>query len=261
MVPRTLSRRVLAGLVAVLLVACGSRAEEPATNTSGGGLSGELVVSAAASLADAFGEVVAGFQSAHPQVQVVLNLGGSSGLREQILSGAPVDVFASADLSTMDAVADADRLVATPSVFARNRLQIAVPAGNPAGVTDLADLADPDLYVGLCAPDVPCGRYARDVLEGAGVDVPADTEEPDVRALLTKIAARELDAGITYATDVAASDEVVGIDLPPSSEAVASYPIAVVKDGPNPAAAAAFVEFVLSESGQSILRSWGFEQS
>lgn len=218
--------------------------------------SDEILVSAAASLIDAFGESETAFEASNPDVDVLLNFASSSSLREQILEGAPVDVFASANPSNMAQVIEAgasDR----STTFAINVLQIAVPAGNPAGIAGLADFANPELLIGLCAAGVPCGDFARQSLEAAGVIPSLDTEEPDVRALLTKIEAGELDAGIVYVTDV--SGGVDGIEIPDEFNAVAEYHIAVMTESPNPGGAEAFVNFVLSEMGQDILQSYGFE--
>jgi molybdate transport system substrate-binding protein len=222
------------------------------------GLEGDLLVSAAASLTDAFAEVETAFEAANPGVDVVLNLGSSSSLREQILEGAPADVFASANTSNMDQVVEADA-ASDPHIFATNLLQIAVPDGNEAGVTGLDDFANEDLLIGLCAEDVPCGDFARQALEKAGVNPSIDTNEPDVRALLTKIEAGELDAGIVYVTDVlSTAGSVEGIDISQEDNVVASYPIAALTAAPNPDAAAAFVEFILSAQGQAILQDFGF---
>ncbi len=233
---------------------------EAATTTVAAGLEGELLVSAAASLTDAFAEVEAAFEEANPAVDVLLNLGPSSGLREAILEGAPADVFASANTSNMDQVVEAGEVAGEPEIFVTNLLEIAVPAGNPGGVAGLEDFAREELLIGLCAEDVPCGDFGRQALENAGVTPSLDTNEPDVRALLTKIENDELDAGIVYVTDVLSSppDEVEGIDIPADVNVVAEYPIAVLASAPNPDAAAAWVEFVLSDDGQAILTSYGF---
>lgn len=243
----------LPALVALLLVsACSGPAERSAE------LTGELLVSAAASLTDAFGDLEAAFEEAHPDVDVLLNLGASSALREQILEGAPADVFASANASNMDQVVEADE-ASESKVFATNRLQIAVPPGNPGGLAGLDDFADEALLIGLCEEEVPCGDFGRQALENAGVTPSIDTNEPDVRALLTKIEADELDAGIVYVTDVASTDGgVEGIDIPDELNVLAEYPIAALSSAPNPDAAAAFVAFVLSEEGQAILAEYGF---
>lgn len=241
-------RRAAIVLVATAVGAC-----------SGGDVSGEVNVSAAASLTDVFTEIEAEFEAANPDVDVILNFGPSSGLREQILEGAPIDVFASANTSNMDQVAEAGEVEGEATIFVSNLLQIAVPAGNPAGVAGLADFADEELLIGLCAEDVPCGDFGRQALDNAGVTPAIDTNEPDVRALLTKIEAGELDAGITYVTDVRSTGEKVeGIDIPADQNVVAAYPIAALASAPNPVGARAFVDFVLSPDGQAILTSYGF---
>lgn len=217
----------------------------------------ELLVSAAASLTDAFTDLEAGFEQDHPGIDVVLNLGATSALRRQILEGAPVDVFASADLPQMEEVAAAG-LSVQPTVFATNRLQIAVRRGNPTGVQGLADLADPGRVVGLCAVPVPCGRLALLALESAGVTPAVDSEEPNVRALLNKIAAGEIDAGIVYETDVLTEEGVEGIEIPPRHNQVNRYLIARLSESSDPEAGEAFVEYTLSPRGQEILTSHGF---
>jgi molybdate transport system substrate-binding protein len=256
------SRRLaLIPVLVVLSAGCAGPAGDAATSSSNtSAISGEVLVSAAASLTDAFAEMEAAFEADHPGTDVILNLGPSSGLREQILEGAPVDVFASANTANMDQVAGEGLVAGESWIFAHNRLAIAVPAGNPAGITGLPDLGREDLLIGLCAAAVPCGDFARTALALAGVDPAIDTNEPDVRALLTKLGAGELDAGITYLTDVvAAGGEVEAIDMPDEANVVADYPIAVMTYSPNPGAAAAFVDFVISDAGGRILVSHGFE--
>lgn len=246
------------GLVAVLLIsaACGAGS---GIESSDGAVKGRVLVSTAASLTDAFAAVGAAFEEANPDVDVLLNVAGSSALREQILEGAPVDVFASASVSDMDQIVDAGDARGEPRIFVRNVLQIAVPAGNPARVIGLVDFAKKGLLIGLCARAVPCGHFGRQALERAGVTAAIDTNEPDVRALLTKIEVGELDAGIVYVTDVASSDGAVdGVDIPEVHNVVADYPITALTDAPNPAAASAFVAFVLSGEAQVILGDHGF---
>ncbi|CAN5691340.1 molybdate ABC transporter substrate-binding protein [soil metagenome] len=242
----------------------GDDTRDTSTSTTGGAavstLEGTLTVLAAASLTDAFGALALLFELAHPGVIVELNFGPSSGLREQILNGAPADVFASADPSNMDQLVDAGAAPA-PEVFATNQLQIAVPPGNPAGVSGLADFADDDLLVGLCAEEVPCGRFAREALANAGVTPALDTNAPDVRALLTQIESGDLDAGLVYRTDVlAAGDTVEGIDLPADQNVTADYPIARLSEAADVEVAEAFVAFVLSPDGRAILASFGFDE-
>jgi molybdate transport system substrate-binding protein len=248
----------------LVLVACGSTdrtvSTAPLTSVEGPtDVTGAVLVFAAASLGDSFATIEEVFEAAHPGADVVLNLAGSSALREQVLDGAPADVFASANEPIMDEVAVAGAVAGEALVLAHNRMRIVVPAGNPAGVTGLADFADEDLLIGLCAEGVPCGDFGREVLAAAGVTPSLDTSEPDVRALLTKVAVGELDAALVYATDVVAGgDDVEGIDVPDDVNVVATYPIAVLASAPNPDGAAAFVSFATSAEGQRILVGDGF---
>ncbi|MGA7097585.1 MAG: molybdate ABC transporter substrate-binding protein [Acidimicrobiia bacterium] len=221
-----------------------------------------LLVSAAASLTDAFADIVSAFEAANPGVEVTLNLGGSSALREQILAGAPADVFASANASNMQLLEQAGALAGRSSVFASNHLEIAVPIGNPGNVESLQAFADPDLLIGLCAPEVPCGEFANQVLGKAGVLASVDTYEPDVRALLTKIEEGELDAGLVYRTDVASSKgSVEAVEIPADLNVVAGYHIAVLADAPHSDIAERFAAFVLSAPGREILARYGFSVS
>ena len=249
-----------------LLVGCGD--DEKSADESGSssttteatsGLEGSITVFAAASLTDAFDELGTAFEDANPGVDVALNYDGSSSLRDQILAGAPADVFASANTSNMDAVAEGDALAGDPEVFVTNQLEIAVPAGNEAGVDGLDAFGDESLLIGLCAEEVPCGSFGRQALANAGVTPAPDTNEPDVRSLLDKVASGELDAGIVYVTDVqAAGDDVEGIEIPEDQNVIAEYPIATLSESGNPEVADAFVAFVLSGDGQDILASYGF---
>ncbi|MEM9651223.1 MAG: molybdate ABC transporter substrate-binding protein [Actinomycetota bacterium] len=232
----------------------------------GGGSAGEdqrttVNVFAAASLTDAFTELAAAFENANPDLQVRLNLAGSSSLRAQILDGAPADVFASANERTMDQVIDGGAIDGSATVFATNRLTIAVPEGNPAGVTGLADFGRTELFIGLCDRAVPCGDLAATELAAAGIEPAVDSYEPDVRALLTKIAEGELDAGLVYTTDIAADAAFgsVGEVIPPEGlAATARYPIATVADGPAGDGAERFVTFVLGDEGRAVLAGFGF---
>ena len=216
-----------------------------------------VLVMAAASLTDGFAEIEVAFEASNPGTDVQLNLAGSGSLREQILQGAPGDVFASANEATMQQVIDAGA-AQSHRTFATNSLAIAVPLGNPAGITSIDDLAKPDLLIGLCAPGVPCGDLARQALAAAGVTASIDTNEGDVRALLTKIEAGELDAGIVYTTDIASSAEVESVALPDGIDLAVDYPIAVLSAAPNTDGAVAFVDFVLSDQGQALLGAAGF---
>lgn len=231
-----------------------------ATSEPAGDLSGTLNVFAAASLTETFTELADLFMADNPQVTVTVNFAGSSALAEQIVSGAPADVFAAASPATMQTVVDAGGNAGGPEVFARNTLQIAVPADNPAGITGLADFARAELTLALCAPEVPCGAAAQKVFAAAGLTPQADTLEQDVKAVLSKVQLGEVDGALVYRTDViAATDEVLGIEFPEASSAVNDYLVAVLAEAPNRAAAEAFVELVLSKEGQDVLADAGFD--
>ena len=218
-----------------------------------------LVVLAAASLGEALRDVAAAFESKHPGLTVQSSFAGSPTLAHQIEEGAPADVFASADEATMQRLVDGGLVAGSPTIFARNRLAIVVPPGNPKGIHALADLARPGLAVVLCAPAVPAGRYAREAVAKAGVRVPEASEEADVKAVVTKVRLGEADAGIAYATDVRAAAGVVdGVALPEAHDVIARYPVAVLRDARNRGAAEAFVAFLASEDGVRILARFGF---
>ncbi|WP_418275383.1 molybdate ABC transporter substrate-binding protein [Isoptericola jiangsuensis] len=266
MTRRTAARAsvVLAAGLALTLAACSSSdggassAADAGAGTSGDDAPTTLTVFAAASLTEAFEQVAADFEATHEGVDVQLSFAGSSDLVAQIQQGAPADVFASADTATM-ARLTADALVGDPRDFATNTLTIAVPAGNPAGVASLADLADPDLTLVTCAPAVPCGATAATVSRAAGVELAPDSEEQSVTDVLGKVVAGEADAGLVYVTDVArAGDAVEGIEVPEAASAVNTYPIAPVADAEHADLAGQFVDAVLSPEGQAVLDGLGF---
>lgn len=251
------SRHLVAGLAVLGLftAACGDD-----DNTAPGATpTGDVTVFAAASLTDAFTELGEAFTAANPDAEVTFNFAGSSDLVTQINEGAPADVFASADLDNMTKLTDAGSNGSEPVVFTTNLAQIIVEAGNPKGITGVADLARDDLIVISCAPEVPCGRYAQQILDNAGVTVEFKSLEENVRAVVSKVALGEADAGIVYVTDVInAGDGAGGVEIPADVNVVAEYPIVITKDTPNPETAQAFVDFVLSDDGQAILESYGF---
>lgn len=241
--------RMLAGAAGVILLA-GCSAPAPTTTT--------VTVLAAASLTDALDEAATAFMAAHPDIEIVVSYGGSSALAEQIVSGAPADVFFSAHESTMQTVVDAG-LAIDPEVLVANTLELVVPVGNPGGVRGLADLADPALVVALCDPSVPCGSAAARLLDIVGVTASVDTYEDDVRAALTKVALGEVDAALVYRTDVAAAgDAVEAIEIPEASRVVNRYPIALLVDAPNPDAAQDFIAYLRSADGRGVFERAGF---
>jgi molybdate transport system substrate-binding protein len=199
------------------------------------------------------------FTSAHSATSLTFNFASSSALATQIAEGAPADVFASADVENMVRLADAGDIVSEPVVFTTNRMQIVVEPGNPRGVTGVANLASDELTVIACAPAAPCGRYAGQILDNAGVTVTFKSFEENVRAVMAKVTLGEADAGIVYATDViSAGADVEGVEIPADVNVVADYPIAVTQQAADPEAARKFVEFVRSDTGQAILESYGF---
>jgi molybdate transport system substrate-binding protein len=146
-----------------------------------------------------------------------------------------------------------------PTLFATNVLEIAVPPGNPGGVSGLADLADPAKRIALCASEVPCGVAAGKAFDAAGLTAAPDTLEPDVKAALTAVQLGEVDAALVYKTDVqAAGDSVEGIEFPESEDTLTGYPICTMTDAPNPAGALAFVQLVTSDAGRKALTAAGF---
>ncbi len=231
-----------------------------------------LTVFAAASLSDAFAEIAAAFEAAHPGARVQFSFGGSSALATQIEEGAPVDVFASANLTQMQRVRDSGHIPNRPRVFARNRLVVITPADNPAGIETLADLAQPGLLLVLAAPDVPVRDYTEAMLELMAADpeygpefrdaVLANlvSEEDNVRQVAAKVALGEADAGVVYSSDVTPdiAGKVLRLDIPDAFNTLAEYPIARVAGSADPWLGWQFIRFVLSAEGQAILAKWGF---
>ena len=214
---------------------------------------------AAASLTDAFTDLGAAFSEANPGATATFSFDASSALVTQITEGAPADVFASADTANMDRLTDEGLNGTDPVIFATNLLAIIVPAGNPAGVTTVEDLANPDVTVVLCAEEVPCGNYANQILEAAGVEVTPASFEENVRGVVTKVTAGEADAGIVYVTDVtAAGDAAELVEIPEDVNVVAEYPIATVGASENQEAGEAFIDFLSGSDGQAILAEYGF---
>ena len=215
-----------------------------------------VTVFAAASLTEAFKTIGKEFEAANPGTKVEFNFAGSSTLARQILEGAPADVFASADEENMEKVRAE---VSSPQIFAGNRLAIIVAKGNPKKVASVVDLGKHGLTVSLAAPVVPVGRYAREVFVKAGVPVPASSSEVDVKAVATRVAMGEADAGIVYTTDVAAAGgKVEGVAIPDALNVRAKYPIATVRASKNEKGALAFVRFVLFPEARKLLTNAGF---
>jgi molybdate transport system substrate-binding protein len=245
----------MALFAAFLLAGCGGDDD----GTDDGAVSGSITVFAAASLTDAFERLGELFESANPGTDVDFNFAASSELVVQIAEGAPADVFASADEVNMQEVVDAGQNASAPVVFARNRLAIAVEPGNPEAITGLADLADPDLTLVLCAEQVPCGRYADQALAQAGVKVTPASRGDSVKATVSLVELGEADAAIVYRTDVASSDGVDGVDIPDDENVIATLPICALDETGSPDLARAWIAFVTSAGGKAVLsEEFGF---
>jgi molybdate transport system substrate-binding protein len=229
------------------------------SDDSGSAATGDVVVFAASSLTEAFNEMGTAFQDANPDANVTFNFAGSGDLVTQIGQGAPADIFVSADDSNMKKLTDAGEAAGDPVSIAKNTFQVIVEKGNPKGITGVADLAEPDLIVVLCADTVPCGKGAAKVLENASVTVTPKSYEDKVKGVVTKVTTGEADAGIVFVTDVkAAGDSAAGVDIPADINVISNYPIVITKEATNAAGAQAFIDFVASPPGQAILAKYGF---
>jgi molybdate transport system substrate-binding protein len=249
---------ILAGVAAMMLVVaiagCGSKSRSQPPQGSG-----RLVVFAAASLKPAFAQISAQFKAQNAGSEVDFEFAGSSELATQLTQGATADVFASADTAQMDTVAKAGLLSGDPTNFASNTLVIVTAPGNPRGVRSFADLARPGLAVVVCQKPVPCGSATQRVEDGTGVRLNPVSEEPSVTDVLNKVTTGQADAGLVYVTDAhSAGSKVTTVGFPEAAGAVNVYPIAALKNAPQPALAQRFVAMVTGNTGQNILAQAGF---
>jgi molybdate transport system substrate-binding protein len=228
---------------------------------------------AAASLTESFTELGKLFETQHPGVKVVFNYAGSQQLAQQLDQGVDADVFASASAKYMDAAVTSKRVNKDDAkTFVKNRLVVIFPKDNPGGLKALKDLAKSGLKLDLADKAVPVGQYALDFLDKAVKDSGFDPQfkdnvlknvvsyEANVKAVVTKIALGEADAGIVYVTDISADaiSKIGKLDIPDTLNTVATYPIAPISDSKNPDLARAFVAFVLSPEGQALMAKYGF---
>ncbi|WP_030708894.1 molybdate ABC transporter substrate-binding protein [Streptomyces sp. NRRL F-2580] len=266
--PLTRRRAAVAALTAALLVplaACGTADEKPAAGPTSGSApasaepkAANLTVLAASSLTDVFKTAGEAYRKAHPGTKITFSFAGSQELAAQVKQGAPADALVTADTKTMDGL---KAETGEPTVIAKNRLVIATGKGNPFKVDELRDLADAKLKVVLAAPEVPVGRYSKQILDAQKIEVKPVSQEPNVRAVLSKVELGEADAGLVYKTDSAKSgDKVVTVDIPDEQNAVASYPAAALKQSKNAEAAAAFVAWLSTPEAQKILQDAGFQK-
>ncbi|MET7780900.1 MULTISPECIES: molybdate ABC transporter substrate-binding protein [Streptomyces] len=269
---RTRTLRVAGVGAAALLAlsACSSSDSDSSSNSSPKSdtsassspkLSGTVTVFAAASLKESFTTLGKEFEKANPGTKVTFNFAGSDTLAASITGGAPADVFAAASPKTMAIVTDKKDAATTPATFVRNQLEIATLPGNPDKVASLKDLTKSGLKVVLCDKTVPCGAAAQKALDASKLKLTPASYEQDVKSALTKVELKEADAAVVYKTDVkAAGDKVEGVEFPESAKAINDYPIALLKDAPNAAAAKAFIALVQSAEGQKVLTAAGFLQ-
>ncbi|MFJ5142901.1 molybdate ABC transporter substrate-binding protein [Streptomyces sp. NPDC088707] len=266
---RRTAAAVLTAALLVPLAACGNGDDTrkdaagpsgsgSASGSAGGAPAANLTVLAAASLTDVFKTAGAAYEKSHPGTKLTFSFAGSQELVAQVSQGSPADVLVTADTKSMDKV-KAD--TGTPAIIAKNRLVIATGEGNPFKVDDLQDLADTRLKVVLAAPEVPAGKYSKQILDARKVTVKPVSQEPNVRAVLSKVELGEADAGLVYKTDAAsAADKVDAVEIPDDQNAIAKYPAATIKDSENAEAAAAFVAWLSSPEGQKILQDAGFQK-
>jgi molybdate transport system substrate-binding protein len=250
-----------AALVIGIVSGCGSsnNASSTSSSTSGAAGGGKLIVFAAASLKKSFTDIGEQFKTDNPGSDVEFSFAGSSDLVTQLTQGAPADVFASADTKNMDKAAQANLLSGSPVNFASNTLTIVTAPGNPKKIASFKDLTQPGLSVVVCAPQVPCGSATATVEKATGVKLNPVSEESQVTDVLGKVTSGQADAGLVYVTDAqGAGDKVTAVAFPESTEAVNTYPIAVLKQSKNQDLAKKFVDLVTGEAGQKVLNAAGF---
>jgi molybdate transport system substrate-binding protein len=247
-------------LVTVVLAAGLALAGCGGANTATPGLQRvPVTVLAAASLTDVFTKLKPQFEAANPGAELRFSFGGSSDLAQQIVNGAPVDVFASANETQMKVVQDQGKVAGTPKPFVTNVLTIVVPPGNPKNIHSFADLAKPGVTEVVCAPQVPCGAATAKIEKATNIKLSPASEEQDVLSVLSKVEAKVADAGLVYVTDARTADgKVQEINFPEAGQAVNTYPIAAIKSAPHPQLAEAFVTFVHSSAAQQQFATAGF---
>lgn len=248
----------MTALVALTFLGCGSASTTGQEHDSGAEV--HLNVFAAASLQQAFEEVGQRFMLENPNVNIAFHFGGSSTLVQNLEAGAPADVFAAADEINM-AKAEAAHLIdeETHQVFASNTLVGIVPSDNSAKISTLDEANSDDVNLVVCAPQVPCGALSQRLAENAGIELNPVSEEQQVSDVLGKVRSGQADAGLVYATDaVLAPDEVATFEIEGADQQLNYYPIARTSNAQAPEAADAFVNFVRSEAGRSVLESDGF---
>lgn len=253
------TRRLTYGFLAIISALGSDFAAHPAPRQA------NLTISAAISMKDSLDEVQRDFMAANPSIIVVGNYGASGTLQQQIEQGAPVDVYLSASPKQMDALEKEGLLLpGTRKNLLRNGIVLVVPKEFSSRVSSFQDLARPDVkQIALGEPTtVPAGEYAKEVLTYLGiygVVKPKAVLAKDVRQVLTYVETGNVDAGIVYSTDAASSSQVkVVATAPEKSHAPAIYPVAVIKNSKEPAAARAFEDFLFGAQARAIFQKYGF---
>jgi molybdate transport system substrate-binding protein len=225
----------------------------------------EIVVSAAASLTNAFKAVGDAYEKAHPGTKLLFNFGASDVLMQQIAKGAPADVFASADQKAMDKAAEQKVIVpSTRKDFAANSLVLIVPTDSklaPSNLNELTTAAVKRIAYGDPA-SVPVGRYTEGALKAAGVWDAVSAKgvlASNVRQSLDYVSRGEVDAGFVFGTDAAVMPDKVKVALTVPTTTPITYPIAQVEGSKHAADAQSFIDYVLSPSGQAVLAKYGFK--
>ncbi|GAA2771884.1 molybdate ABC transporter substrate-binding protein [Streptomyces showdoensis] len=262
---RRTAAAVLTAALLVPLAACstdstdnGSGSKKDKAGSSSAAPQVKLTVLAAASLTDVFKTAGAAYEKTHPGTTLTFSFAGSQELVAQVAQGAPADALVTADTKSM---AKVETDTTTPTVIARNRLVIATGEGNPHKIGSLKDLADPKLKIVLAAPEVPAGKYSKKILDAQKITVKPVSQEPNVRAVLSKVELGEADAGLVYRTDArSATDKVDAVEIPDDQNAVAEYPAATLKNSRNADAATAFVAWLSTPEAQKILQDAGFQK-
>jgi molybdate transport system substrate-binding protein len=250
LVRRTLVTTAALGVAVVPLSACGG-------GSSDGGGDTTLTVLAASSLTGTFTDLAAQFEKDHPGTTVRLAFDSSATLAQQAAGGAPADVLATADSTTMDSAKSV--LASSPQDFATNVMVLVTPSDNPAGITSFSDLNSGKVTYVVCVDTAPCGKVAAALLEQDGITAHPVSTEVDVKSVLAKVTEGEADAGIVYTTDsVAAGDAVKTIAIPGTAKQTTTYPIATLDQSEHQALAQDFVDLVLSSQGQQVLQDAGF---
>jgi len=222
-------------------------------------LKGTINVLAASSLTGAFTIEANVFHYLAPGVTINLDFAGSQTLVQQVQQGAPADVIATADETSMRTLSTANLLATNAFLFAHNRLTILTEKRNPKNIQSLADLARPDVKVSLCAPVVPCSKLALQILGNAKVTVTPVSQEAAVKDVVTKVSTGEVDAGITYVTDaLAATSTTDSVRIPDENNVINAYPVAEPRTAQDDLVARSFIFFLFTPLGQNILKFNGF---